>query len=79
MPHNFALYDAKGGKAFFNGEIQNTEGERTYKFTTPAAGSYYFQCDVHPDQMNGSVVVAQDASKELAPGAEGSGNREPSP
>jgi plastocyanin len=28
------------------------------QFTTPAqAGSYYFQCDVHPTQMFGHLVV----------------------
>jgi plastocyanin len=68
VPHNFALYEDEGGEALFTGDIVNTAGEATYEFTTPEAGSYYFQCDVHPDQMNGKVVVSEEASEELEPG-----------
>jgi plastocyanin len=70
VPHNLAIYDKEGGTALFTGETVNTEGEAKYEFTTPEAGSYYFQCDIHPAQMNGTVVVAEEAS---APPAEGSG------
>lgn len=61
VPHNLAIYDAKGGEVIFMGEILNTIGETTYSFETPAAGNYYFQCDVHPDQMTGTVVVSAEA------------------
>ncbi|MDQ3107389.1 MAG: cupredoxin domain-containing protein [Actinomycetota bacterium] len=63
VPHNVSIYDAKGGDAIYTGEILNTEGDITYDFTTPEAGSYYFQCDVHPDQMNGEVLVSEEASE----------------
>lgn len=68
VPHNLAIYDEKGGKALFTGDIVNTEGEKTYEFTTPEAGTYYFQCDVHPDQMNGDVIVSEEASEPKQPG-----------
>lgn len=68
VPHNFSIYDTKGGKQLFQGETVNTVGKKVYDITTPAAGSYYFQCDIHPDQMNGTVVVSQEASEELSPG-----------
>jgi hypothetical protein len=30
----------------------------TEKFTAPSTpGTYYFHCDVHPDQMNGTFIV----------------------
>ncbi len=63
IPHNVALYEAKGGEVIFQGEVLNTEGKVEYEFETPGAGSYYFQCDVHPDQMNGTANVSEDASE----------------
>lgn len=68
VPHNVSIYEEEGGDAIFEGELLNTEGEITYEFTTPEAGTYYFQCDVHPDQMNGDVVVSAEASEELEEG-----------
>jgi plastocyanin len=32
-------------------------GTKTLSFKTPAAGTYFFRCDVHPDTMNGSFIV----------------------
>jgi plastocyanin len=68
VPHNVSIYEEEGGEAIFTGEILNTEGEITYEFTTPEAGTYYFQCDVHPAQMQGRVVVSEEASEELEEG-----------
>ncbi len=67
-PHNFALYKSKGGAALFNGKIVNNVGSADYTFTTPEAGSYFFQCDVHPDQMNGMAHVSEEASTKPEPG-----------
>jgi plastocyanin len=63
IPHNFSLYEDKGGNRLFEGEIVNTTGEADYEFKTPVPGEYYFQCDVHPDQMNGLVHVSKEASQ----------------
>ncbi len=60
VPHNLHFYDAKGGKTLADGAegkiIQKGQSE-SLKFTVAAAGNYYFQCDLHPDQMNGSFTV----------------------
>jgi plastocyanin len=69
VPHNWSLYESKGGDPIFQGEVLNSTGEITYSFTTPEAGSYYFQCDVHPDQMNGVANVSEDASTEPETGS----------
>lgn len=75
VPHNVAIYENEGGEAIFTGEILNTEGEITYEFKTPEAGTYYFQCDVHPAQMQGSVIVSEVANEEPAdPEAGDAGN-----
>jgi hypothetical protein len=56
--HNFALYNnSQASQRIFVGEL--TTGPRVidYKFTAPAAGTYFFRCDVHPDTMTGSFAV----------------------
>ncbi|HUP84696.1 MAG TPA: cupredoxin domain-containing protein [Acidimicrobiales bacterium] len=63
IPHNFSLYADRGGDRLFEGEIVNTTGDTRYDFKTPEAGEYWFQCDVHPDQMNGLVHVSKEASE----------------
>lgn len=57
IPHNVSIYTDQGGEALFLGEI--ISGPATIDYPVPAleAGTYYFQCDVHP-QMNGTVTVA---------------------
>jgi plastocyanin len=55
-PHNVAVYTQEGGDEIANSDPIN-QGE-TLEVEVPAqeAGTYYFQCDIHPD-MNGTVVV----------------------
>jgi len=63
-PHNLAFYDAKGGTelaAGSTGAILTAGGTEGITFTTPGPGTYYFQCDVHPDQMNGTFTVREGA------------------
>lgn len=58
--HSLSFYDKAGGKALAPGATGNIiDGGQsdTVKFTAPAAGSYYFQCDVHPTEMSGTFVV----------------------
>lgn len=60
-PHNVDIYDQQGGShiggadptSFFTGP-----GSTTYDVPPLDAGTYYFQCDVHPTQMFGTFVVA---------------------
>ena len=63
VPHNVSIYESEGGDVIFEGEILDAEGEVDYTFETPAAGQYWFQCDVHPDAMNGIVNVSEEASE----------------
>ena len=57
QPHNVAIYSEEGGDEIVVGEVI-TGPDATTQIVVPAldAGTYYFQCDVHPD-MNGTVVI----------------------
>lgn len=62
VPHNVSIYEgtsASGAKVFI-GEIFTGPSTKSYSFKAPKAGSYYFQCDVHPN-MNGTVTVSEHA------------------
>jgi hypothetical protein len=53
--HNFALYNnSTASQKIFGGELTTGPVVTNYKFTAPAAGTYFFRCDVHPDTMTGS-------------------------
>ncbi len=56
IPHNVSLYTEQGGDTIFQGEIITGPDAIEYRFPAPEPGSYYFQCDVHP-QMNGTASV----------------------
>jgi plastocyanin len=61
LPHNVALYETEQDadaqqNALFQGDTIDGGETVTYEFTTPAAGEYVFQCDVHPT-MRGSAAV----------------------
>ncbi len=58
VPHNFAVYTEEGGEAIVQGDIIGA-GE-TVEVDVPAldAGEYFFDCDVHPAEMTGAVVVS---------------------
>lgn len=59
IPHNVAIYRSPETQDdFFKGEIFNGVETRTYQVGSFNAGTYYFQCDVHPDQMNGTFIVS---------------------
>ena len=57
VPHNVAIYTQQGGDSLFSGEVFPGPDSREYAIPALEAGSYYFQCDVHPN-MNGTVAVA---------------------
>jgi len=60
VPHNIHFLDKQGGQTLAPGAegkiIKKGESE-TLKFTVPTTGTYYFQCDVHPDLMKGPFTV----------------------
>lgn len=59
VPHNVAIYQSSTvTNTIFKGQIITGPSKTTYTFTAPSKpGTYYFQCDVHPTQMNGQFVV----------------------
>jgi plastocyanin len=54
--HNVGIYDKEGGKELFKGSVISGGASTDYKVDPLKAGTYYFQCDIHPT-MNGSVDV----------------------
>jgi plastocyanin len=55
--HNFGIYDKKGGKELFKGSVVTGPTTTDYKVKPLKAGDYYYQCDIHPDSMNGTLTV----------------------
>ncbi|MGH2463316.1 MAG: cupredoxin domain-containing protein [Candidatus Limnocylindria bacterium] len=57
-PHNVAMYTDSGrGSELFAGEIIDGGESIEYEIPPLEAGTFYFDCTVHP-AMNGSVVVS---------------------
>ena len=56
VKHNLSVLDKKGGNSLVDGKIIDGGQTDEVKFTA-AAGGYYFQCDLHPDQMTGAITV----------------------
>lgn len=57
IPHNVSIYTQQGGEPLFTGEIITGPEKVEYSVPPLDPGSYYFQCDVHPN-MSGTVTVA---------------------
>ena len=59
VPHNVAIYpdDDGSAKALFTGDIVTGVADATYDVPALDAGTYRFQCDVHPTTMTGTFVV----------------------
>jgi plastocyanin len=56
-PHNVAIYaDSSRSTQVFGGDIVDGGESIDYQVEALAAGTYYFDCTIHP-AMNGSVVV----------------------
>jgi plastocyanin len=56
-PHNVAIYtDPSGSTQLFGGDIVDGGESIDYQIPALEAGTYYFDCTIHP-AMNGSVVV----------------------
>jgi len=60
VPHNWAVYtDDSAGEAISgaNEGICTGPCSEEITFDLPAPGQYYFRCDVHPTQMEGTFIV----------------------
>jgi plastocyanin len=60
IPHNFAVLEDKGGKQIGATAIAPGPDQETLPLDLQA-GTYYFQCDVHPDTMFGTLAVVDGA------------------
>ena len=56
-PHNISIYAEEGGDNIVLGGTAEAGQTVTVDVSALEPGTYYFQCDIHPD-MNGEVVVS---------------------
>jgi plastocyanin len=58
IPHNISIFEGEDatGERIFEGPLITGPEETDYRFQAPPAGSYFFQCDVHPIQMTGTIT-----------------------
>ena len=56
-PHNVSIYTESGGEALFQGEVITGPDQIDYEVPSQEPGEYFFQCDVHPTTMTGTVTV----------------------
>src|SRR5439155_24259771 len=62
IQHNFSVFrNNRATDPMSPGSVSSDlftgPGVHNFNFTTAGPGTYYFRCDVHPDQMNGSFIV----------------------
>ncbi|MEA2509817.1 MAG: hypothetical protein QOG21_1899 [Actinomycetota bacterium] len=55
--HNVGIYDKKAGKELFKGNVVTGPTTTDYKVKPFKPGTYYYQCDIHPASMNGTLTV----------------------
>jgi plastocyanin len=57
--HDIAVFNGSDANApvLFKGELVTGPATKDYTFTAPPPGSYFFHCEVHPQQMTGTLVV----------------------
>jgi plastocyanin len=58
VPHNVSIFDGEDatGQQVFQGQLITGPEETDYTFRAPPPGSYFFQCDVHPAEMTGTIT-----------------------
>jgi plastocyanin len=54
--HNFSIYTLEFASEF-TGDITYPEERVSYKVPALEAGQYLFQCDIHPADMSGPLIV----------------------
>ena len=62
VPHNMRIAQADGNydgpnSVVTDPEIVNAGKKATLSFTPATTGTYKFRCDLHPDQMIGTITV----------------------
>jgi plastocyanin len=56
VPHNVSIYD-RNGESLFTGDTFTGPQVMEYAIPALSAGSYEFRCDVHPQDMTGTLVA----------------------
>ena len=58
VQHNVAIFtDETQSKSLFQGTVITGPGSIAYAVPPLQPGHYYFHCDIHPKQMNGTLIV----------------------
>ncbi len=59
LTHNVAVFNGSDATApvLFRGDLVTGVATKDYTFPAPPPGTYFFHCDVHPQQMMGTLVV----------------------
>ena len=57
VPHNVDVFDSQGGTSLAAGSIIAGPAQENLEVPAQAAGTYFFQCDVHPTTMTGTITV----------------------
>jgi len=62
IPHDLDVYDKQGGTSLASTPVATGPVQQSLDVKPLDAGTYYFQCDVHPALMFGNLVVVKGAS-----------------
>jgi plastocyanin len=57
VQHNFAAYEEQGGDVLGRTEIESAPAVQTLELGPLDAGEYWYQCDVHPTTMTGTLIA----------------------
>lgn len=57
VPHNFSVYVEEGGDVIAEGNIINEGETDEVEIEGLSAGEYFFVCDLHAGEMQGTLVV----------------------
>ena len=57
VPHNVDLFDKQGGTSIAKADIITGVAQANVDVPALKPGTYYYQCDVHPTTMTGTLTV----------------------
>jgi plastocyanin len=57
VPHNIGVHTQTLAETFLKGKIVTGVARTIYRVKALAAGTYLFHCDLHPNRMNGTLLV----------------------
>lgn len=57
VPHNFSVYAEEGGDEIAVGNVVSEGETDEVSIDALEPGEYFFVCDVHPQEMTGTIVV----------------------